>query len=257
MTQALYYHQEGEGAPIVLLHGFLASSHYFKALRKRLSTSHTVVSIDLLGFGKSPKPMSSYTYEEQIAAIHATLARLGISQFVLVGHSLGALVALRYALVYPQQVNHLGLLHPPMYRGHDQALETLRGTGMHYRIMLHSPLRDLLWYGAKTLPRFPFNKRRPSINLTDVLRAPKHARKRTYEHIILQGEFFADIEKITIPTLLVVGSRDRKQYCENSAGWEPRQNITALSVNGGHHFPARQPATTERIIRLHLLKRLT
>jgi hypothetical protein len=80
-----------------------------------------------------------------------------------------------------------------MYRSSQQALETLQGTGLHYRIMLHSPMRDLLWYSAKILPRFPFNKKRPPINLTDVLRAPSHARKRTYEHIILRGEFFADI----------------------------------------------------------------
>jgi pimeloyl-ACP methyl ester carboxylesterase len=257
MTQTLYYRLEGKGEPIVLLHGFLASSHYFKALRKRLSISHTVISIDLLGFGKSPKPLSSYTYKEQIAAIHATLGRLGISRFVLVGHSLGALIALRYALVHPQQINRLGLLHPPMYRGHDQALETLQETGIHYRVMLHSPLRDLLWYSARIVPRFPFNKRRPAINLTDVLRVPQHARKQTYEHIILRGEFFADIEKVATPTLLVVGRRDRKRYHENSIGWKPRHNITAISVNGGHHFPTKQPVVAERIIRSHLLEKLT
>ena len=249
MAQTLYYHKEGAGEPIVLLHGFLASSHYFKALRERLAMTHTVISIDLLGFGKSPKPVSTYTYEEQVSAIHATLASLGISRFVLIGHSLGALVALRYAITHPEQVKHLGLLHPPMYRSHEQALETLQETGMHYRVMLHSPLRDLMWFGAKALPRFPFNKKRPSINLTDVLRVPGIARKRTYEHIILRGEFFADIDRVAIPTLLVVGRHDRKRYHENSIGWMPQAHVIALGVDGGHHFPVKQLEAAERIIR--------
>lgn len=253
MTHTLYYRKEGKGSPIVLLHGFLASSHYFKFLRRRLAVTHTVISIDLLGFGKSPKPASTYTYEEQVAAIHATLARLGVTSFVLAGHSLGALVALRYALVYPEQVTRLGLFQPPMYHSLPQALETLQGTGMHYRIMLHSPLRDIVWYGAKMLPRFPFNKKRPSINLTDVLRVPGRARKRTYEHIILRGEFFNDINKVPVPTLLVLGRHDRPRYHQNSAGWLPPYGVTAITVDAGHHFPARHPAEAERIFRSHLL----
>ena len=254
MTQTLYFRKEGEGKPIVLLHGFLASSQYFKALRARLATTHTVISIDLLGFGKSPKPVSSYTYEDQVAAVRKTLASLGISRFELVGHSLGALIALRYATLHPDEVRRLCLFHPPMYRGRDQALKTLQDTGMHYRIMLHSPVRDLVWFGAKALPRFPFNERRPAINLTDILRVPGIARKRTYEHVILRGEFFTDIKKVTIPTLLVIGRHDRKQYHQNTVGWLPQPHITVLGVDGGHHFPVRRPDVAEKIIRSHLSK---
>jgi pimeloyl-ACP methyl ester carboxylesterase len=248
----LHHTIEGKGEPIVLLHGFLASSHYFKQVRKQLATTHRVISIDLLGFGKSPKPRSRYTYEDQVAAIHATLAQLGITRFVLAGHSLGALIALRYAIIYPKQVIHLGLFNPPMYQNSQQALETLQGTGLHYRIMMHSRARDLMWYGAKILPRFPFNQRRPPINLTDVLRAPGYVRKRTYERIILQGKFFEDLAQVSAPTLLVVGRYDRPVYHRNSAEWQPPRHVTALSVATGHHFPVRQHGTMARIIRHHL-----
>jgi pimeloyl-ACP methyl ester carboxylesterase len=254
MAQPLFYHVEGKGDPIVLLHGFLASSQYFKQLRNNLASTHTVVAIDLLGFGRSPKPASSqYTYEDQVAAVHTTLTHLGLQKFVLVGHSLGSLVAMRYVTTYPEQVTYLGLFNPPMYKNSEQALETLQGTGLHYRIIMHSPARDLLWFGAKVLPRFPFNKRRPPINLTDVLRAPGYVRKRTYEHIILKGGFFDDIARVAVPTLLVVGRHDRPVYHKNIAGWQPPHRVTTLSVETGHHFPIRQPKTMARIIRSHLL----
>jgi pimeloyl-ACP methyl ester carboxylesterase len=254
MIHLLHYREQGKGDPIVLLHGFLASSHYFKPLQDRLAATHRVIALDLLGFGASPKPKKGpYTYGDQVAAVHATIRSLGISRFVLIGHSLGALVALRYSLTFPQEVKNAGLLNPPMYKNSQQALETLQGTGLHYRIMLHSPLRDLFWYGAKMLPRLPSNKRRPSINLTDVLRVPGHARKRTYENIILRGEFFADIQKITVPTIVVVGRRDRARYHENSTGWEPPSNVTAVGVESGHHLPVRQPASAEVIIRSLLI----
>lgn len=253
MSLVLHYTIEGEGEPVVLLHGFLASSHYFTQLRKRLAKTHTVISLDLLGFGKSPKPKGDYTYSELVAAVHETLAHLGVSQFVLVGHSLGALIALRYSLVFPGQVRRLGLLNPPMYKSAEQALDTLKGTGLHYRVMMHSPARDLMWYGAKMLPRFPFNKRRPAINLTDVLRSPGHARKQVYQHIILRGEFFDDIAQVITPTLLVLGKRDRPRYHQNSRGWLPPSGITAISVTSGHHFPVMQPEKAAQILHSVLL----
>jgi pimeloyl-ACP methyl ester carboxylesterase len=252
MTTRLFYRLEGSGEPIVLLHGFLASSHYFKLLRKRLAATNTVISIDLLGFGRSPKPTVAYTYEAHVAAVEATLAQLDLSHFVVVGHSLGALIALRFAATHRAQVDNLVLLNPPIYASSYQALETLQATGLHYRVLLHSPLQDAFWYASKIIPRFPFNKKRPAINFTDIFRVSKRARQGTYQHIILQAQFFKDIPRITTPTLLVVGKYDRAVYHKNLANWRIPQHVRAISVTSGHHLPIKDPALTERLIRSHL-----
>jgi pimeloyl-ACP methyl ester carboxylesterase len=252
MPPQLFYRIEGQGDPIVLLHGFLASSHYFKQLRRRLATTHTVISIDLLGFGRSPKPRATYTYDDHLAAIEATLAELRVSHFALVGHSLGALLALRYAIARPKRVSRLVLLNPPLYKGPEQALATLQATGLHYRVMFHSPLRDMFWYTAKLAPRFPFNKRRPAINMTDVLRASKYARQGTYQHVILRALFFKDISRLVTPALLVVGRYDRPIYHQNLAAWSLPKNVCGISVVTGHHLPIKSPALAERLIRSHL-----
>ena len=249
VTKQLFYTVEGSGEPIVLLHGYLASSHYFKKLRQHLSETHMVISIDLLGFGRSPKVRSNYTYDDHIQAVHATLQSIGIKGFALVGHSLGALIALRYSLAYPSLVGKLVLFNPPMYVDAGQALATLKATGLHYRIMLHSRYRDVAWAASKMFPRFPFNKKRPAINLTDMLRVSPLARRLTYQHVILAGEFFGDIVRAQVPTLLVVGARDRPEYNANVFGRQLPPQVSAVTVSTGHHTPSQRPELAAWLVR--------
>lgn len=252
VTKQLFYTIEGSGEPIVLLHGYLASSHYFKKLRAHLSTTHTVISIDLLGFGRSPKPHATYTYGDHVQAVHATIQSIGLKRFALVGHSLGALVALRYGLTHPAGVSRLVLFNPPMYVDAVQALATLKATGLHYRVMLHSRYRDVAWATSKMLPRFPFNKRRPAINLTDMLRVSPIARRQTYQQIILAGEFFSDIDRVRVPTLLVLGARDRPEYSANVRSHSLPLSVSAVTVPTGHHTPSQRPELAAWLVRSSL-----
>lgn len=206
----------------------------------------------MLGFGRSPKPHSTYTYDDHVAAVHATIQSIGLKQVALVGHSLGALIALRYSVTHPSQVSRLVLFNPPMYIDAVQALATLKATGLHYRIMLHSRYRDTVWAMSKMLPRFPFNKRRPAINLTDMLRVSPMARRQTYQQVILAGEFFADINCVKVPTLLVVGARDRAEYSANAARHMLPEVVVAVTVPTSHHTPSQKPELAAWLVRLAL-----
>lgn len=107
----------GVGPVIVLVHGIASSSVTFRSLVPLLSDRYRCISIDILGFGESPAPANaSYTIEEHVAAIHATIKTLRLSApFILVGHSLGALLASRYAAVHPGLVSRVVLVSPPIY----------------------------------------------------------------------------------------------------------------------------------------------
>lgn len=76
--------------------------------------------IDLLGFGESPKPWMRYNVERHIAALHASLADQ--RSLTLVGHSLGAALALAYAARYPSAVKRLVLISLPNFGGHEGAV---------------------------------------------------------------------------------------------------------------------------------------
>jgi pimeloyl-ACP methyl ester carboxylesterase len=79
--------------PIVLLHCYACSLHWWDHILPMLNERHRVIRLDLLGHGGSDKPQSGYSMEEQGALVAEALNRLDVEGAVVVGHSLGATVA--------------------------------------------------------------------------------------------------------------------------------------------------------------------
>lgn len=239
---------EGDGDVIVLLHGYLSSQHYFKDIRRTLAKTHKVISLDLLGFGQSPKPRGRYTYSDHLAAIHATLEHLAVTNsFTLLGHSMGALIALRYAVQYGDSIEKLLLFNPPMFTDTNQMIESHKATGRRYRALLYSPARGGYWKALKLVPHSR-SKKRPAINLADTLRMSSHAREGSYRHILGGAEFFSDLRKVTLPTLLVNGKYDRTVYLDNLEGRDLPLNLQLEMVETGHHTLVKNRALAEQLI---------
>ena len=101
----------GEGSnPLVCLHGITAQHRAFNAAARHLGPSHALVGVDLRGRGDSDKPDSGYSLEAHASDVVRVLDHLGLESAVLVGHSMGAFVALETALAYPERVRALVLL---------------------------------------------------------------------------------------------------------------------------------------------------
>jgi lipase len=101
----------GEGPdPVVCLHGITAQHRAFNAAARYLGPSRGLVGVDLRGRGDSDKPESGYGLETHASDVVRVLDHLGLDQAVLVGHSMGAFVALKTALAYPNRVRALVLL---------------------------------------------------------------------------------------------------------------------------------------------------
>ena len=78
---------------IVLLHGFASSLHWWDAITPALAAHYHVIRFDLLGNGSSAKPSGGYSMEHEAQLVDEALTRLGIHRAVIVGHSMGGLVA--------------------------------------------------------------------------------------------------------------------------------------------------------------------
>ncbi len=103
-----------ERGVVVLFHGKNFSGAYWKTTIEALTAKgYRVIVPDQIGFGKSDKP-ERYQYSFQTLAhnTHRLLESLGIERFALVGHSMGGMLATRYALMHPKQVERLTLVNP-------------------------------------------------------------------------------------------------------------------------------------------------
>ncbi len=111
-------------ATVLFLHGIGNSGAAWDEVVAKLPNDLHVISIDLLGFGKSPRPAwAVYDAKTQARSVLATFFKLRISgPVILVGHSLGALVAVEIARRYPLLVKSLVLFSPPFYRNNDRGL---------------------------------------------------------------------------------------------------------------------------------------
>jgi pimeloyl-ACP methyl ester carboxylesterase len=99
--------QNAAGAPIVLIHCYSCSLHWWDALAPILAENHRVIRIDLLGHGGSQKPSSGYSIDDQAGLVAGALDQLNVQGAVVVGHSLGFAVATAVAARASQLVDRL------------------------------------------------------------------------------------------------------------------------------------------------------
>lgn len=111
---------------VVMLHGISSSSKTYDKALEHLESSDALkdvrfVTFDLLGSGESPKSDElNYGFEEQLEALDNSIDDLNADgPVVLVGHSMGCLISIRYANSHKKKVRELILISPPIYRPDD------------------------------------------------------------------------------------------------------------------------------------------
>ena len=114
-------HDSKVGTPVVFLHGIASSSITWRNVIPLVSDTHRAITLDLLGFGDSPKPdWQEYTLDEHAAAVARTIRLMRLKRpVILVGHSMGSLIAVAVAKQYPKLVSRLVLCSTPIYLSGD------------------------------------------------------------------------------------------------------------------------------------------
>ncbi len=102
---------QGKGTAIVLLHGFLENSTMWNAIKPHLLHKNRVITIDLLGHGKTECIGYLHSMELMANAVQAVLLHLKVYKYIFVGHSMGGYVALAFAEMYPDNIKGLVLLN--------------------------------------------------------------------------------------------------------------------------------------------------
>ena len=107
----VHYRDEGEGFPIVLIHGTAASLHTWDAWTDVLIKTNRVIRMDLPAFGiTGPNKNADYSIEAYTTFLHSFLEKLKLEKFHLAGNSLGGNIAWNYTADYPSKVEKLILV---------------------------------------------------------------------------------------------------------------------------------------------------
>jgi pimeloyl-ACP methyl ester carboxylesterase len=110
------YTVQGEGPPLVLIHGIGAARNTWARALPVLTPHFTVVTYDLRGHGASPMPSGAFGLDELVADLERVRERTGFETAHFAGHSLGGMIGPAYALKYPDRVTSLGLLSTAAFR---------------------------------------------------------------------------------------------------------------------------------------------
>ncbi len=110
-----HYVDEGDGAPVVMLHGNPTWSFYFRNLISSLKSSFRTIAPDHIGCGLSEKPGPkdyNYTLDRRVADLELFLEHLGITENInLILHDWGGMIGLAYFVRHPEQVNRVVLMN--------------------------------------------------------------------------------------------------------------------------------------------------
>jgi pimeloyl-ACP methyl ester carboxylesterase len=103
----IHYEVQGDGPTIVFVHGLGATSNIWHAQRVLLSKQYRVIVYDRSGAGRSQKARDGYSIEAWADELAGLLTHLAVPSAVVVGHSLGSMVAQRFAGKYPARTRAL------------------------------------------------------------------------------------------------------------------------------------------------------
>lgn len=199
----------------VFLHGIAASSTSFNPLFDYLMVNNSMrevrlVAFDLLGAGESyASDALNYDFDEQLLALENSIKRLGVAgPMIIVAHSMGTMIATRFADAHPNLVDGLILISAPIYRRED----------------IENPLFEKAMSGFREI----VSKKNPALTKTKVFDSE-------IKNIVSNPENYDYLVKLSQPTIIIYGELDKIIGAPNIAELlKQNSHIKAVKAPGAH-----------------------
>ena len=106
----LHYVEEGEGDPILFLHGNPTSSYLWRNIIPHVTSLGRAIAPDLIGMGKSDKPDIEYSFFDHVKYVEGFIEKMGLKNVILVIHDWGSALGFYYAMRHPENVKGLAFM---------------------------------------------------------------------------------------------------------------------------------------------------
>lgn len=220
MDIKLYYQEEGNGEPLILLHGNGEDSFYFKNQIDYFQSRYHVIALDTRGHGKSPRGDAPFTIEQFSCDLYEFMQMHQILNAVILGFSDGANIAMKFAMKHPDMVKALilngGNLNP---------------AGVKRTVQIPIEI------GYKIARRFADKS-------TDAKRNAEMLGLMVNEPNIKPSE----LSLITMPALVICGTKDMIKELHTKEIAEHLPNAKLTIVRGNHFIANKNPAAFNQAV---------
>ena len=237
------YTLTGSGRPVVLLHGWMCNRKFWKEQIRFLSDRRMVLAPDFCGHGDSKIAAADYTIERLAGDVNGLTQSLGIERMVLVGHSMGGMVAQQFCIQHPGRVSALILVTTIAADVEDRLISKRIAAEAGQTGFRDAFLRRFDgWFGEQTAPGLMRWVR------DEMLRTPEFvglSLVRSYQRFDLR----AHLPGIRIPTLVICGGSDASAIPDESriiVDLIPDAQIALMECG---HFPMlERPQTFNQVV---------
>lgn len=217
----MHYKTEGEGLPVVLIHGFGEDGTVWHYQRSFLKDHFRLIIPDLPGSGQSEflsisPGRSSFIIDIYADCIKQMLDREGIRECTMLGHSMGGYIALAFAQHNPERLNGLGLVHSTAFADSEEKKAT-RKKGIAF-IQRYGP-QEFLKQSIPNLFGEQFTRENPGQIEALIARAGNFtapALVQYYEAMTERPDRTETLKKTVNPVLFIIGEEDKSVYLQDS-----------------------------------------
>lgn len=262
-----YLKYENPNKPvIVMLHGFMDFSHSFDLLANELKDDYEIYVWDARGFGDTDWVHESgyYHFAEYVYDLDLFLNFINQEKYILVGHSMGGIIASLYSSIFPEKISHLINLEGWFFRNPktEEAPKKMKDWIVGIKNNKPStPMKNLAEASDRLLKNDPFMTEEISLHLAhegtkiiDDRYYWKHdSLHKTVAPTLTNIEQIKEfLKKITIPTLLLKGNGQKNIFLNNSfvngESFFPDAKIVEIE-NAGHNLHLHQPEKIANLIK--------
>ena len=235
---------DGDGPPILLVHGFLMGNRQWDPNRDALQSFCRPILVQLLGHAGSPAPDNDAAYhpESYVDAFERLRAALAVESWCLCGYSLGGALTLRYALTHPERIDRHVFTNSTSALADDKLVATWKADA-------ETSAGRIERGGHEAMARIPVHPRfarklEPTLYQTLLAQAERHSPEgiaQTIRHTTPNASVRARLATNTVPALLINGTRERRFQRHAAFAEATMPQLTTARVEAGHGMTMEAP----------------
>jgi pimeloyl-ACP methyl ester carboxylesterase len=225
------------GKTVLLFHGKNFGGYYWtRVIQELVEEGYRVIAPDQIGFGKSSKPFIQYSFHLLATQNKKLLDALNVEKAIVLGHSMGGMLAIRFSLMYPHRVEKLVLENPIGLEDYRNMVPYVSVEEQYQKELETTAASVKRYYQTSYFPQW-----KPEYNyLVDIASGvtnsadfPRYAKisALTYQMIYEQPVVY-EFPSIQVPTILLIGTNDRTIVGKDKLSKELQQRYGNYAILG-------------------------